>query len=716
MIRDINKPLSYKLPAISPPLSCHRLGKTCEPPAPVRKRKARTPPPQQQPPVGPNSRLEEKLDDLVSLLRSQAGEKQPQPPPQLVSTDLNTPSTTPGTICTNSQSLPATPSTSANLQPQVTVDTDTSVIHVLRPAPDYPMSLSPILEDVSAHHFPALAADAQLDLFRRVFLPTFPFVHLPSSMTAADLRHQKPFLWLVVMCYTTKNAARQFAIEETVWQIVSRRVVAQHMADLDLLLGVVCFASWSHYFKKDKPFMVMLAQMALAMAVDLGIDRDAPPANTTRHTRSGRVLTQQAPPKPQTARTMEERRAILAVHHLVSAMWSAYRKIQPLRWTAYMDVCLGMAGEGRETALDIVLATQIKCQLITNHLTVSEEGDEGAAKTPVSAVLVAALLSQSNAVRQSVPAHMQSHKIIQLYLFNTDITIQERYIRNSTTAKAARGSSSGAAAGGGDHSGMAQLRRVQELDATLTSIERWLAAFSGLSMEEWLGVTVDVFAQMMHTVVVLFKLTTLADDGDGDGEGDDNTDSLAASGWDGDAVRRRADMHEILDTWLRRVERIPAALGLVDADGPRRGLFFKTPFLLRAVKALFVAETGPPRRAAPANSHVQQQQAVDINPGPGPDNNSAAAAGASTSPNFLTSEGSGLGADGGGYYNVNAPSMAEFGEDFLMIPDDFLLNLTNEPYLSDIVMGATWDTNGINMQQQQQQQQQQGDYQYYQNP
>lgn len=215
---------------------CHRLGKACEPALAVRKRKAGTPPPTAQPPAPSSapplaSRLEEKLDDLVTILRSQAVER--QTPDQ---TKRYTPQST--------RYGDSTSPTPAQQNPDVMIDTTASVIHLLRPASPK-ASYSPILEDVSVHDVPDRVAEEQLDIFRRAFVPLFPFVHIPATMSAYELRRQKPFLWLVAMSLTTRLTSQQFAMEETIWDIISHRIVSHHLMDLDLLLGVICFAAWS---------------------------------------------------------------------------------------------------------------------------------------------------------------------------------------------------------------------------------------------------------------------------------------------------------------------------------------------------------------------------------------------------------------------------------------------------------------------------------------
>jgi hypothetical protein len=218
---------------------CHRLGKVCEPSAAVRKRKRKD----ASPPVLPApTRLEEKLEDLVSLLRSQAVEKQAQasrPTPQSAPTGDNMPSA-PRALVDYADSM--TPTSAAN--PDVLLDTTASVIHLLRPASPR-ASISPILHDVSIHVITDRLAEEQLDSFRRAFLSICPVVHIPSTLHSAELRHQKPFLWLVIMSLASKSVSEQFAMEETIWRIISQRIMSQHFADIDLLLGVICFASWS---------------------------------------------------------------------------------------------------------------------------------------------------------------------------------------------------------------------------------------------------------------------------------------------------------------------------------------------------------------------------------------------------------------------------------------------------------------------------------------
>ncbi|KAK9769887.1 hypothetical protein SCAR479_13432 [Seiridium cardinale] len=560
-------------------------GSLCErAPSPQHSRDLPAPPP----PLVPASRLEDKLDDLVTLLRCQV-EKQAQvsqPTPQL------TLGTTP-----SSSGITTNPATTER-HPEMLVDTVHNTVQLLRPSSPSPLR-SPIMEDISLHHIPEAVADEQLATFCRAFLPIFPFVHIGVTMKSCELRNVKPFLWLNIMALATKSVSQQFAMEETIWQIISQRIVVQHFANIDLLLGVVCFASWSHYFKKDRPYMTMLAQIAVSLACELGINGDVSSfvivpigvhIRCQPHVvgkafcpRSLKVIPHQANARQKIptrankrnrsqpngsqqlkCRNLEERRSILAVFHLTSASWAAYRKTEPMRWTPYLDSSRGFNFE-RKWDDEIIF-----------HYNSS----------------IAQTTQRSSAESTGRSAH-----------FSTELSIRESILR-----------------GGPDRLPGVDVQRLRELDSVLTAIEGWLDVFTHMPLVDAIGIHVDNFTQFLHCIVVLFKLSVLEE-----------------PGWDLEEVKRRLDVFNVLDTTYQLVESITIVTGMVDAEGPRSGLFFKAKHLWRAIKALLVAEY---------------------------------------SESMVTSNLHGCQKEGG------ANEAATVAEDISM--DNFLFNLADEPWLSDI--------------------------------
>ncbi|KAI1177059.1 hypothetical protein F4777DRAFT_543582 [Nemania sp. FL0916] len=588
---------------------CHRRGIACRQSLHTRKRKARAQlssasvsATSSVTDVAPSStRLEAKLDDLVSLLRSQVVEKQAQQtttPPNSNSTNHNTPSSTTFMAAYN-ESIDSAPPR----DPKVMVDMTTDAVRFVRPSSP-PTTSALILLDTLTYEIPESLAEEQLDTFRSGFLPMFPFVNL-FNMSASELRHQKPFLWLVIMSLATKSITKQFIMEDMIWNIISRRIVSEHLVDLDLLLGVVCFASWSHYFKKEKPFMNMLTQLALSLTTELGVHKDARVNPPRMPAQFGSM---------HETRTFEERRTALAVFHLSSSTWTAYGKIEPLRWNRYLDDCLRVLGDTSDP-MDQLLVTQIRCQLITHQLTCPRTEDSWREEDPKlpSAALTTALLRQIEDLRQGSLPLLRSEgpdqsisRSAQFYIENAKLTIQASVLVRPIAQ---------------DNVNLAELQALEDADATLRTIESWLAMFFGTPLSQLIGISVDHFAQFTHCLVVLFKLTT-----------------LERPYWNVEEVRRRADVFEVLDRAAETISSIPATLGIIDAEGPRRGLLFKTSYLLQAIKALFLTEM---RRLEPQQQH--QQLIPDAQNG-----------------------------------------SVEFGDEGY-IPDELLASLLDEPWLSDIL-------------------------------
>lgn len=150
--------------------------------------------------------LEEKIEDLVTLLKSQTGDKSKSQQPS--TSDLEP---------YPSDCGHPTPSPSAASTPE---------------GPYPPVDLSPEEEA------------GCLDLFWTTYLSYFPFVHIPDGTTARSLKASRPVLWLVVVGLTCRSTARRVAIMGRVEEVLAKRVVVGHERGVDLLLGIVAVLGW----------------------------------------------------------------------------------------------------------------------------------------------------------------------------------------------------------------------------------------------------------------------------------------------------------------------------------------------------------------------------------------------------------------------------------------------------------------------------------------
>ncbi|KAI3276388.1 hypothetical protein DTO003C3_9642 [Penicillium roqueforti] len=233
---------------------CQRLNKECRPAQTVRKRN--------KPASGSNTaHLEAKLDWIMSAFEKSG--VTPSLPPDWQPVDLG-------------QSQRHEPSQSAPI-----TQTSTRASSSTAEEGNYPEHFLPSYdpEILSLIYVPPAMAQKYLDQFRTRNLQYLPFVHIPSNITSDQLQQKYPFLW---------------------------RVMLDIAPSIDLLLGIMTFVSWVTYTKR--PFLNVYAHMLMAVVAELGINQSVPNEYSAMHSFKVAIGMKQTPP---TARTLEERRAVL---------------------------------------------------------------------------------------------------------------------------------------------------------------------------------------------------------------------------------------------------------------------------------------------------------------------------------------------------------------------------------------------------------------------
>ena len=213
------------------------------------------------------AQLEEKLDDLVSILRASQG-GQPQAGQPHVSQaafvqvqDYQSPQnsmSSAGRHATTSQpsgyassdayssrldSL-ATAATSTTTRPRIR-GCGTANTTGLEMIPGHPTSqpAAPLRDTDKQPEPTPEEAEEYLDKFRG-WLTYFPFLTIPQSQTAALLRQEKPFLWMCIMNITTMSVPQMTILKETVREAVGKRVVLDYERSMDLLQGLIVYLAW----------------------------------------------------------------------------------------------------------------------------------------------------------------------------------------------------------------------------------------------------------------------------------------------------------------------------------------------------------------------------------------------------------------------------------------------------------------------------------------
>ena len=219
-------------------IRCRRLKRECRPAETSRRRNPR------KPATPKTTRLEEKLDDILSFVRAgaQPGAVTTSSHPTATIDDSSLGGIIQGTRNTPTHNESERGSTSSR---------SNDYIHnaqVLTPATDDCTGLS---YDLLSSGFretsgepSSVEAEQYLADFQAYKLKYFPFVHISSTMTAQQLQQERPFLWLCIMAVGSKSTSQQQILGSKIRQMVAQEIVVQSQKNIDLLLGLLTFIGW----------------------------------------------------------------------------------------------------------------------------------------------------------------------------------------------------------------------------------------------------------------------------------------------------------------------------------------------------------------------------------------------------------------------------------------------------------------------------------------
>ncbi|KAG9251605.1 uncharacterized protein F5Z01DRAFT_663171 [Emericellopsis atlantica] len=519
---------------------CHRLGKDCQPIAASRKRveKRQTP--------SRTAQLEEKLDDLVSILRSTqggsmagiAGGRQPFPPMSAES------------------SYPPPPTSRLDSLATAATATDPHGSNNAAAAAAYPAITKANNSNLNANYNESddnsepTPAEAELYLQKfRAWQQNLPFMVLPPNMDAAQLRQESPFLWLCIMNITSMSLPQMQALKERVRRELAESMVIRHEPSMDIIQGLIAYLSWSLMNSGPgwKPFLILFSQLAMSACYELGLTR-----SSAEEEHFARCFKAWVPRPPQVKlRTSEERRALVSLWYLISIISTFIGKTDSLRWTNHMEECLEALDQDKEHIQDTILVSLVRIQLIADetHKLVIQDVLKGETfdYTP-SYVYRKTLLSRLRILREGMGPVANSSYVVQAHLYATEVMINSLGFFKPSVPEA---------------------QRLDSMYSCLRAVRGWYDVWFSIPMTDIPGLPFALLVQLSHVQVALYRLSTSDD-----------------PAWDKDVLRNTADLLLILDKIIERFEAMqtvyPMKTGKDDAEST---LWCRATKIIKNIKA-----------------------------------------------------------------------------------------------------------------------------------
>lgn len=156
------------------------------------------------------------------------------------------------------------------------------------------------------------SANDRLQIFKDSMAPYFPFVVIPTGVTAEELRSTKPFLYGNIMMVTSyRIVSRQLQLRSEIIKSLTQLTFLHGEKSLDLLQGAIVFAAWYHQCVGPSPQLTNIVQLATALVFDLNLHRAQSPYNG--FDKYAEALNSSNKRRIKPPRTLEERRAFLGL-------------------------------------------------------------------------------------------------------------------------------------------------------------------------------------------------------------------------------------------------------------------------------------------------------------------------------------------------------------------------------------------------------------------
>ncbi|PCG90497.1 Hypothetical protein PENO1_055370 [Penicillium occitanis (nom. inval.)] len=364
-------------------------------------------------------------------------------------------------------------------------------------------------------------------------LPHFPFFHLPSDLTAWQLRIDRPLLFQAILCVTTLSTQRKLQQAEHFKHLVFTSALIEAQSSIDLLLGILTYIAWStDAFLGRANLLSRMMMLAISLVYDL------------------RLFKPSTPDVQLIVRLTQGYSEDVGMGSISSHFW----RIDALRWTPQMEEALRILERNKPYPTDEAFIFQVKLQLLTQraaHIREQHEADRAriatAAATPVPAFLyLKSLQKQLQDFRVALSPELREQDIlisysqyVELYIDQASRTLTPDVLQPNTS--------------GGQINDASTLlpgyERIDSLWKSVESIKVWLEAFYRIPPSDCIGLPFHFWSQVIRCTAILKHLSTLDD-----------------PGWDCQAVRKTVNIVSVLQWIPEKLDMTSKEAGLQSDD------------------------------------------------------------------------------------------------------------------------------------------------------
>lgn len=258
------------------------------------------------------------------------------------------------------------------------------------------------------------------DMFARYndkMIAHLPAVVFPPGFTVAELRKQKPTLFLAIMAVaTSESPALQKALQKELMYIFAEKVMLKGEKTVELVQAIQVAVIWywpPEHFEELKFYQ--LVHIAAVMAIDIGLGQRTPQRRGKLLMDSWRVHPSRRPIPPDPT-SIGNRRAWLTCYFLTANTSMALHRPNLVRWTPFMAESVKIL----ETSPDAAPTDAYFCHLVWTHRLAEEVGMQFIHEDPSVSISITDVRTQYalkglerdlDKYRASIPKHEMQRKL-----------------------------------------------------------------------------------------------------------------------------------------------------------------------------------------------------------------------------------------------------------------------------------------------------------------
>ncbi|KAF5261659.1 hypothetical protein FOXYS1_7640 [Fusarium oxysporum] len=213
-------------------------------------------------------------------------------------------------------------------------------------------------------------ASDRLDVYRRDYVPHFPFVPVPSSMCASELYVESRVLfWTILAVVSPLGDKVQMEFKAWFRRYLAEHLVVRQEKSIDILQAMLIYLAWNDFHFYGELQVTNIIQMAIGLVIDLRLDKHAGHFLGGPKTLLGDAWTSMSkhPIKMKVHQTAADKRAVLGVYHITNLLSPYFRKSTIFHWSTHLASCCENLTEAREYESDIYLVSLVRMQHLADR-------------------------------------------------------------------------------------------------------------------------------------------------------------------------------------------------------------------------------------------------------------------------------------------------------------------------------------------------------------